>query len=125
MPKATITNEPKDITSKFRDINEGDRVFSTEHGFTAKIRTLRRVASPGVICVDISGSWVDDKTGKAKVLDETYFVLQHHEITVRAETATDLLADIEAGQIMMAKRVDLAAATYLAAQAIPTATPRS
>ena len=117
MPKAEIT-KTKDVTSKFRDVNEYDRIYQTEHGYHAKIRTVQRPSDPGILCFEITGSWVDDKTGKARVVDDLTFIVTHHEVTVRSESPTDLVQAIEDGRVLMAERVDLAAANHVAMKAM-------
>lgn len=111
--------EARDITSKFEDVNAYDRIYRCKRGYVVKVRVSDRSASPAALIFEVTGSWADDETAKAKRFDAaSLFIVSPHELIIRAETETDISGEIEAARQLMVERVSLAAANHKARQAL-------
>lgn len=116
-----ITN----ITSQFPDVNEYDRVYSSDSGYAVKVRTEDISPSPSQIGFRITGSWVDEATGAAKAFGDDYFIVEPHEVLIRPDSETDLAQVVEDGRLLMVRRVEAAAINYAAREALTGIKPKS
>lgn len=115
----------QDVTDQFADVNEYDRIYRTPSGVLAKVRVEDVSARPSVVSLKITGSWAEDETGKAVQFDDGWFIVEPHEVTLRAETPVDLPALIEAAREKMALRVEAAAVNHEAMCALPGIKPKA
>lgn len=114
----THTN-PTDVTTQFDDVNPYDRLYRCKRGHVVKIRVTDRSASPSALTFEVTGSWADEGTGKARSFDTaSLFIVSPHELTIRAETETHVGAEVEKARLQMVERVSLAAANHIARQAL-------
>lgn len=111
--------EVSDITSKFEDVNAYDRIYRCQRGHVVKVRVTDRSASPASLIFEVTGSWADEATGKARWFDTaSLFLVAPHELVIRSETETDVGGEVEAARLVMVERVSLAAANHTARQAL-------
>lgn len=107
-----------DITDQFDDVNPYDRIYRSTSGYTVKVRTEENSPTPSITSVRITGSWADDETGKAKTFSAGHFVVEAHEVPLRADTPVNVEAAVLAGHHLMVARVEAAAINYDALQAL-------
>lgn len=107
----------KNVTRKFKDVNPYDQLFSNDQGHLIKVRVAGRPAVSETLTFDITGSWADEKTGKARLFDDgSPFILAPMELTVMPDSAVDLPAQIEAMRLKMVETAGRAIANYIARQ---------
>lgn len=103
-----------EITDTFDDLNAWDRVYRTESGYTVKIKVQDISTTPALTSLRVTGSWVDDVTAKAKVLDEAYFIVEPHDIVFKTDSPVDIPAAVNEASLKVVQRVELAAINYAA-----------
>lgn len=109
----------KDITDQFTDVNEYDRIFQCSRGHTVKVRIEDISPTPSALVFRVTGSWADDKTGKARLFDNAQpFIVDPHEVTVNTDSEVDLTATLDEARHRMVERVSLTAANYFAKQSL-------
>lgn len=113
-----------DITDQFSDVNPYDRLYSSESGYTVKVRVEDVSPSPFNLSFSVTGSWADDETGRARSFDAGHFIVEPHELAVRPDTAADLAQIVEDGRRLMVGRVEQAAIHYAARQALSGIKPK-
>lgn len=120
MIKATPT--ASEVTSKYSDVNPYDRLYRDEHGYVIKVRVAARPAVSVSMTFDVTASWADDKTGKARLFDDgAPFIVAPMELTVMAESDTDLPALLDATRMKMVTAAGRAVANYYARQQLGNA----
>ena len=108
-----------DATSKFKGANDYDRIYRCARGYTVKVRVIDKSPTPSALTFEITGSWADDKTGKARLFDNaTPFIVDPHELSVQSGTEVDLEELLETARVLMVERVSLTAANYFAKQSL-------
>lgn len=118
MPKATPFGQVADVTARFKDVNEYDRIYETGRGYLVKVRVTAHPVTSTQLTFDITASWADED-GKARRFDDDRpFIVAPHQCTIAPESPVDLEAEVEAARRMMVDRVDLVAANYFAAAAL-------
>lgn len=118
MTKAAPLGVTTDVTAKFADVNEYDRIFETRHGWLVKVRVTAHPVTSTQLTFDITGSWADDK-GKARRFDDARpFIVAPDQYIAVPDNAVDLEADLQAARLRMVDRVDQVAANYYAAAAL-------
>lgn len=130
MDKTAPTPAIVDVTDKFDDVNDYDRIYRSEAGYLVKVRTDHLDDVPGRFLFLISGAWCDDETAKARPHGEGHFVLDHHSgtghaLTVQHEgpitlddgTPIDLAGKLEESRHKMVRLVERAALHHQAASA--------
>lgn len=119
MTKAVKFGETKDVTSKYKDVNEYDRLYETGRGYVVKVRVTARPMLSESITFDITGSWVDSKTGKARAFEDGEpFIVPKDQLTIAGDSPVDMETELQDARLRMVNRVDLIAANYYAAQAL-------
>ena len=118
MTKAVARAEIVDVTAKFRDVNEYDRIYETPRGYLVKVRVAAQPVLSTQLTFDITGSWADD-SGKARRFDDARpFIVPPDQYTVAPDSPVDLAAELETARRRMVDRVDQVAANYYAAAAL-------
>lgn len=118
----------EDVTDRFGDVNAYDRLYRCTRGYIIKVRVTDRSATPSALAFEVTGSWADDATGKARRFGASrHFIVSPHELAVHSETETDVAAEVEKARLLMVERVSLAAANHYARQALQgvRATPKT
>lgn len=114
----------ENITAQFPEVNDYDRVYRSDSGYTVKVRTEDISPNPSQLAFRITGSWVDDETAEAKVFGDGYFIVEPHEVLVRSDTETDLGTVVEDGRLLIVRRVEAAAINYAAREALTGIKPK-
>lgn len=114
-----------DITDQFEGMNAYDRVYSSDSGYTVKVRTEDISPSPSQMAFRITGSWADDETAAAKTFGAGFFIVEPHEVLIRPDSETDLAERIEEGRLLMVRRVEAAAVNYAARESLTGIKPKS
>lgn len=118
MTKATPFGQVADVTARFKDVNEYDRIYETGRGYLVKVRVTAQPVLSVQMTFDITGSWADED-GKARRFDDARpFIVAPDQLTVVPESSVDLAAELEAARLRMVERVDLVAANYFSAAAL-------
>lgn len=109
----------QNITDRFGDLNPHDRVYSSDSGYTVKIKVVQReTGAADRLCFVVSGSLCDDVTAKALPHGDGFFIVPPLEVTPHAETPTDMAQVVEEARRDMVRRVEMAALNRAAAQAL-------
>lgn len=119
MTKAVPFGAIADVTPRFTDVNEYDRIYETGRGYLVKVRVTAHPVVSTHLTFDITGSWAA-ADGKARRFDDDRpFIVAPDQYTVAPESPVDLAAELEEARLRMVRRVDLVAANYYAAAALP------
>lgn len=122
----TTLPQIEDITGRFDAVNPADRMYRCTRGYTIKIRVTDISATPGQLVFRVTGSWADDATGRAKVMEGLGpFVAGVHEIVIASETATEVAEHLDAARMKVVGQVSLAAANHYAREALSGVRARS
>ncbi len=71
--------------SGFADLNPYDRIYRTASGYVVKVRLLHHRYTPGWLIYKLSGSWVDENTGKAHPHGDGHFIVGEWEVQSKPE----------------------------------------
>lgn len=113
-----------DITDNFEGLNAHDRVYSSDSGYTVKVKVVQRpTGSPERLSFSITGSLCNDADATALPFGDGYFISSPHEISAHSESPIDLADEIEAGRQEVVRRVELAAINQAAASALDGVLP--
>lgn len=116
----------EDITDRFADLNDHDRVYSSPAGYTVKVKVLPRATGhPDRLCFVVSGSLCHDRTAKAQAFADGHFICGPHEVLIQNDSEPGDLEDarrtlsarIEEARRMAVARVEAAALNHAAAAA--------
>lgn len=119
MTKATTSPQIEDVTSRFKSINPQDRIYRCERGYCIKVRVTDKTHTPARLDFVVTGSWADEATGKALVMDDFGpFVAGAHEVSIAAETEVDVSEKLEEARLFVVARTSLAAANHYAREAL-------
>lgn len=109
----------KNVTRQYKDVNSYDKIYLADTGRTIKVRVEDISTSPSILSFRVTGSWADDKTGKALAFDTGEpFIVEPHELVIRLDSEVDLVKAIEAARLDMARRVEIAIENHIARQAL-------
>lgn len=110
----------QDITDRFDDLNPWDRVFSSDSGYTIKVKTTDISPSPTTQAFRITASWCDDNTAKAKTFSgPDYFIIEPHEVTVRPDTPVDIQQLLAEAHAFIVGKADVAIGNFVAKGSLP------
>ncbi|WP_332657375.1 hypothetical protein [Brevundimonas sp.] len=118
MPKAAPVAETRDVTSKFKDVNDYDRIYETGRGYLVKVRVTAHPVTSTSLTFDITGSWAGDDGKARRFADDRPFIVQPDQYTLAPDSPVDLRAELEDARRRMVVRVDQVAANYYAAAAL-------
>lgn len=118
MTKAVPLGEIADVTPRFADVNEYDRIYETGRGYLVKVRVTAHPVLSTHLTFDITGSWADDDGKARRFADDRPFIVAPDQYTAAPDSPVDLAAELEQARLRMVRRVDLVAANYYAATAL-------
>lgn len=118
MTKAVPLGEIADVTPRFTDVNDYDRIYETGRGYLVKVRVTAHPVLSAHLTFDITGSWAGDDGKARRFADDQSFIVAPDQYTVAPESPVDLEAELEEARLRMVRRVDLVAANYFAAAAL-------
>ena len=66
-----------DITANFEGLNDHDRVYSSDSGYTVKVKVVQQpTGTPERLSFSITGSLCDDATAAALPFGDGYFIAE-------------------------------------------------
>lgn len=102
-------NPIKNVTDLYTDVNPYDQLFENEHGYIIKVRVASRPVLSETLIFDISVSWADEKTGKAKLFDnQKPFILPAMEYQIKPDGEDPEAVPGETPEAAMERRLDKA-----------------
>jgi hypothetical protein len=126
MPEPIAEPKIADITGQYSDLNPQDRVYRSVSGYVVKIYTKELPPHRlGDLYFRITGSLCDPATGKAVMLGDVPFIIEHHDVgrvlenpDYEAQGGRSLESELLDGHQVMVRRVEQAAINHDAHQAI-------